>query len=71
MLLYQLIDIPDRWSILRVHRRKFGMKNPVYDQIQERKVKARLRMLQHSQRVSGRPRDLIPILRTARDTQHV
>ncbi len=60
MLLYLLIDIPDRWSILRVHRREFGMKNPVYDQVQERKVKARLRMLQHSQRVSGCPRDLIP-----------
>ena len=29
------------------------MKNPVYEQIQARKVKARLRMLQHSQRVSG------------------
>jgi transposase len=29
------------------------MKNPVYEQIQARKVKARLRMLQHAQRVSG------------------
>ena len=29
------------------------MKNPVYEQIQGRKVKARLRMLQHVQRVSG------------------
>jgi transposase-like protein len=27
------------------------MKNPVYEQIQARKVKARLRMLQHAQRV--------------------
>jgi len=29
------------------------MKNPVYEQIQARKVKARLCMLQHAQRVSG------------------
>ena len=29
------------------------MKNPVYEQIQAGKVKARLRMLQHAQRVSG------------------
>lgn len=29
------------------------MRNPVYEQIQARKVKARLRMLQHAQRVSG------------------
>jgi hypothetical protein len=29
------------------------MKNVVYDQIQARKVKARLRMLQHAQRVNG------------------
>jgi transposase InsO family protein len=29
------------------------MKNPIYEQIQVRKVKARLRMLQHAQRVSG------------------
>ncbi|PYT57939.1 MAG: hypothetical protein DMG35_19205, partial [Acidobacteria bacterium] len=29
------------------------MKNPVYEQVQTRKVKARLRMLQHAQRVSG------------------
>jgi hypothetical protein len=29
------------------------MKNPVYEQIQARKVKARLRMLPHAQRVSG------------------
>ncbi len=29
------------------------MKNPVYEQIQARKVKARVRMLQHAQRVSG------------------
>ena len=29
------------------------MKNPVYEQIQARKVQARLRMLQHAQRVSG------------------
>jgi hypothetical protein len=29
------------------------MKNPVYEQVQARKVKARLRMLQHAQRVSG------------------
>ena len=28
------------------------MKNPVYEQIQARKVKARLRMLQHAQRVA-------------------
>jgi hypothetical protein len=48
-----LIDIPDRWGILTAHRRRFGMKNPVYEQIQARKVKARLRMLQHAQRVSA------------------
>jgi transposase InsO family protein len=29
------------------------MKNPAYEQIQERKAKARLRMLQHAQRISG------------------
>ncbi len=29
------------------------MKNPVYEQIQARKAKARLRMLQHAQRISG------------------
>jgi hypothetical protein len=29
------------------------MKNPVYEQLQARKVKARLRMLQNAQRVSG------------------
>ncbi len=29
------------------------MKNPVHEQIQARKLKARLRMLQHAQRVSG------------------
>lgn len=29
------------------------MKNQVYEQIQARKVRARLRMLQHAQRVSG------------------
>jgi hypothetical protein len=48
-----LIDIPDRWGILTAHRRRFGMKNPVSEQIQARKVKARLRMLQHAQRISG------------------
>ncbi|MGA7091442.1 MAG: helix-turn-helix domain-containing protein, partial [Candidatus Acidiferrales bacterium] len=31
----------------------YEMTNPVYEQIQARKVKARLRMLQHAQRVSG------------------
>jgi transposase-like protein len=29
------------------------MKNPVYEQIQAGKVKARLRVLQHAQRISG------------------
>jgi hypothetical protein len=29
------------------------VKNPVYEQIQARKVKARLGILQHAQRVSG------------------
>jgi hypothetical protein len=29
------------------------MKNPAYEQIQPRKVKARLRMLQHAQRLGG------------------
>jgi hypothetical protein len=37
--------MPDRWVILPAHRRRFGMGNPVYEQIQARKVKARLRML--------------------------
>jgi hypothetical protein len=41
------------WVILTAHRRRFGMKNPVYEQIQARKVKARLRMLQYAQRLSG------------------
>src|SRR5258708_10833102 len=45
--------MPDRWGILTAHRRRVGMKNPVYEQIQARKVKARLRMLQHAQRLSG------------------
>src|SRR5258708_136943 len=44
-----LIDIPDRWGILTAHLRRFGMKHPVYEQIQDRKVKSRLRMLQHAQ----------------------
>jgi hypothetical protein len=45
-LVLPLKDIPDRWGILTAHRRRLGMKNPVYEQIQARKVKARLRMLQ-------------------------
>src|SRR5258707_15768009 len=45
--------MPDRLGILSANRRRFGMKNPVYEQIQARKLKARLRMLQHAQRVSG------------------
>src|SRR5260221_14784767 len=48
-----LIDIPDRWDILTTPRRRVGMKNQVYEQIQARKGKARLRMLQHAQRLSG------------------
>ncbi len=32
--------MPDRWGILTAHRGRFGMKNPVYEQIQARKVKA-------------------------------
>ena len=32
------------------------MKNPGYERAQDRKVKARLRMLQHAQRVSGNVR---------------
>src|SRR6202011_3844079 len=47
------LDMPHRWRILAAHRRRFGMKNPVYEQIQARKVKARLRMLQHAKRLSG------------------
>ena len=39
--------------MLPTFKRRFGMKNPVYEQIQARKVKARLRMLQHAQRISG------------------
>jgi hypothetical protein len=34
-----VIDIPDRWGILTAHRRRFGMKNPVFKKIQDRKVK--------------------------------
>src|SRR5713101_1507491 len=45
--------MPDRWVILTAHDRRFGMDNPVCEQIQARKVKARLRMLQHAQRLSG------------------
>jgi hypothetical protein len=30
------------------HRRRFAMENPGYEQAQTRKVKARLRMLQHA-----------------------
>jgi transposase InsO family protein len=52
-LMKLLIDIPDRWSILTAHHRRFGIKNPLYEQIQARKVKSMLRMLQHAQRVSS------------------
>jgi hypothetical protein len=48
-----LIDIPDRWGILTAHHRRPGMENSAYEQVQARKVKARLRTLQHAQRVSG------------------
>jgi transposase InsO family protein len=48
-----LIDITNRWGILTAHHGRFRMKNQVNEQIQARKVKARLRMLQHAQRVSG------------------
>jgi Helix-turn-helix domain len=51
-----VIDIPDRRGILTAHRRRFGMKNPVYKKIQDRNVKSRLRMLQDAQRVSGNVR---------------
>jgi hypothetical protein len=34
------------------------MKNPVYQQVQARKVKTRLRMLQHAERLSGNVLDL-------------
>jgi len=34
-----LIDIQDRWVILTAHHRRFGTKNPVYEQIQARKLK--------------------------------
>ena len=30
----------DRWGILTAYRRRFGMNNPAYEQIQARKVKA-------------------------------
>jgi hypothetical protein len=36
---------PDSWVILTAHYERFGMKNQAYEQIQVRKVKARLRML--------------------------
>ena len=39
-----LIGIPDRWGILTAHHRRSGMENSAYEQIQGRKVKARLRM---------------------------
>jgi hypothetical protein len=48
-----LTNIPNRWGILTAHCARFGMKSVVYEQIQARKVKARLRMLQHAQPVSG------------------
>ena len=48
-----LLDIPDRWGILTTHDRRFGMKNQVKEHIQARKVRGRLRKLQHAQRVSG------------------
>jgi hypothetical protein len=35
--------MPDRWVILTAHDRRFGMDNPVCEQIQARKVRARLR----------------------------
>jgi len=39
------------------------MKNPVYEQIQARKVKARLRMLQHAKRLSGNVSPDLPLFR--------
>ena len=50
--------MPDRWSILTTHRRKSGMENPVYEQLQAGKVKVTLRMMQHAQRGWKRPPDL-------------
>lgn len=38
------MDIADGWVALTAHDRRFGMGIPVYEQIQARKVKARLRM---------------------------
>jgi hypothetical protein len=38
------MDMPDRWAALTAHDKRFGMGTPVYEQIQARKVKARLRM---------------------------
>jgi hypothetical protein len=35
--------MPDRWVILTAHDRRFGMDNPVCEQIQARRVRARLR----------------------------
>ena len=36
------------------------MKNPAHEQIQARKVKAILRMLQHAQSVSGNASQILP-----------
>jgi hypothetical protein len=42
------------------------MKGPVYEQIQARKVKARLHMLQHAQRVSGNVSQTCLVFRASR-----
>jgi transposase-like protein len=47
------------------------MKNPVYEQIQARKVKVRLRMLQHAQRVSGNVRQTCRFFGVSRAFFHI
>jgi hypothetical protein len=47
-----LVDIMDKWGIRTAHRRTYRIKNPISEQIQARKVKARLRVLHDAQRVS-------------------
>jgi hypothetical protein len=48
-----LKPIPDTRVILSVQRRRIGIKNQACEQIQARKVKATLRMLQHAQPING------------------
>jgi hypothetical protein len=46
--------------------REVGDEDPVYEQIQAKKVKARLRMLEQAQRVSGNVSQTLPLFRGPR-----